>query len=123
MGNNTLPDLYDSRIELFNKKSHEKVMSHKDGFLCLIILDSQFPIFIKFSLIVLMSFKFSERDRQLYNKRKKSSLYIIFEDGKVAIRIQRKNQDSHLYVEYRDTSQAKLLLENIIPIIANESDF
>ena len=90
MGNNTLPDLYDSRIELFNKKSHEKVMSHKDGFLCLIILDSQFPIFIKFSLIVLMSFKFSERDRQLYNKRKKSSLYIIFEDGKVAIRIQRK---------------------------------
>ena len=27
-----MPDLYDSRIELFNKKSHEKVMSHKDSF-------------------------------------------------------------------------------------------
>tara|TARA_A100001015_G_scaffold214589_1_gene240896 strand:+ start:1454 stop:1777 length:324 start_codon:yes stop_codon:yes gene_type:complete len=69
------------------------------------------------------SFKFSERERQLYNEYKKSSLYIIFEDGKVAMRIQRLNQDSYLYVEYRDTLQAKLLLENIIPITAKESDF
>ena len=71
--------------------------------------------------------EYNERDRQLFNEKEKTSLYVVFEDGQVVLRISRikkeYSNDLRVYVEYRDLEHGKTFAEETRPKRASVSDF
>ena len=72
-------------------------------------------------------FEYSQRDIELFNAGEKDSLIVVYEKGKVVLRIQRISKDysfeNRLYLEYRDAEEAKQYLEENIPKKATADDF
>ena len=74
-----------------------------------------------------LEFEYSERDRELFNDGLKDELYVVYEGGKVALKIERikkdYSSDNWLYVEYRSGEVASEFLERNRPKRAAASDF
>ena len=70
-----------------------------------------------------MDYKYSERDRQLFNKHEKDDLLVVYSNGQVALRISRKSRNLWLYIEYRDVESGKQFLEKNRPVTATLDDF
>ena len=74
-----------------------------------------------------LEFEYSQRDIELFNAREKDSLIIVYEEGRVVLRIQRLSKDysseKRLFLEYRDAEEAKQYLEENIPKKATSDDF
>jgi hypothetical protein len=74
-----------------------------------------------------MDFQFSKRDLELYNENEKSELLIVYENGKVALRISKVESDyrtrNNLFVEYRDASSGQGFLKLNQPKRATSDDF
>ena len=72
-------------------------------------------------------FEFSERDRELFNEGEKSNLFVVYEKGKVVLRIWRKKEEYssqlRLHLEYRDAKSGADFLEANKPKKASASDF
>ena len=47
----------------------------------------------------------------------------MYENGQVALRINRNKRDLWLYIEYRDVESGKQFLEKNRPVIATSDDF
>jgi hypothetical protein len=74
-----------------------------------------------------LDYGYSERDRQLFNESEKSSLYRVYSNGQVVLKLNRKEKDWSsdlwLYINYRDPHQAEWFLEKYRPVRASEDDF
>ena len=74
-----------------------------------------------------LAYEFNERDRQLFNEGEKTDLYAVFEDGQVALHIEKIKKDYssklNLTVEYRDKDRAKNFVKNTKPKRASSDDF
>ncbi len=68
-----------------------------------------------------------ERDRQFFNTNEKKELYTVYEKGKVALLITRKEKkylhDLWIYIEYRDVKPAQVFYKSTKPKRAKKSDF
>jgi len=74
-----------------------------------------------------LEFEYSERDRELFNEGLKDELYVVYEGGKVALKIERikkdYSSDNWLFVEYRSDEVASAFLERNRPKRAAAGDF
>jgi len=74
-----------------------------------------------------LDYGYSERDRQLFNESEKDRLNRVYENGKVDLRIIRKETDYSyelwLYINYLDPYQAEIFLNKNRPVRASDDDF
>ena len=74
-----------------------------------------------------IDFEFSERDRELFNEREKSNLLVVYQRGKVVLRIWRKKEEYsskiRLHLEYREPKSGADFIEANKPNKAFASDF
>ena len=70
-----------------------------------------------------LDYEYSERDRQLFNEREKEELLGVYENGQVVLKMNYKDRDLWLYIEYRDVGLAKSFLEENTPITSTLDDF
>ena len=70
-----------------------------------------------------LDYEYSERDRQLFNEGEKEELLGVYENGQVVLKINLKNRNLWLYIEYRDVDLAKSFLEENTPITSTLDDF
>ena len=77
----------------------------------------------------ILDYQYSERDRQLFNERAKSYLLVVYSNGQVILRINKKQnkktyrKDLWLYVEYQGVESGKQFLKNYQPNESTMDDF
>jgi hypothetical protein len=77
----------------------------------------------------ILDYQYSERDRQLFNEGAKSYLLVVYSNGQVILRINKKQnkktyrKDLWLYVEYQGVESGKQFLKNYQPNESTMDDF
>ena len=74
-----------------------------------------------------LEFEYSERDRQLFNEKEKTSLFHTYSKGQVILEIKwitkDYSKDLRLYIHYLDEASAKAFIEANKPVRATADDF
>ena len=82
---------------------------------------------IKYHKIGLWKRFHSKRDKELFNEEEKSRLFVVYENGKVVLRLWRKTEEYssqlRLHLEYRNAKLGVDFLEANKPKKASASDF